>query len=282
MVGGLQAARSPVAPGPGLRAGQRGPAAAGPGAGPPPAGGWSSPRPGSRRERPADRRRSCRRAAGAAVAQPADHRELDACGRRSTAAWPPDCPRSACGASSWPRPARRTPFAGWPTPVCGCPRSAAAGSSPPRTRPRSRPRTPRTCRALDEAAAIGRRRCAWCRAGCPPATAISPAARRRAADGDRASWCRTRAGAGCPLGIEPMHPIYAADRGVVSTLGQALDIAEPYPADGGRRRARHLPRLVGPRSADADRPGRRGAGSTATRCATGSRRCRPTPCWPAG
>ena len=30
------------------------------------------------------------------------------------------------------------------------------------------------------------------------------------------------------LGIEPMNPIYAADRGVVSTLGQALDIAEPY------------------------------------------------------
>lgn len=28
-----------------------------------------------------------------------------------------------------------------------------------------------------------------------------------------------------------MNPIYAADRGVVSTLGQALDIAEPYAVD---------------------------------------------------
>ena len=33
------------------------------------------------------------------------------------------------------------------------------------------------------------------------------------------------------LAIEPMHPMYAADRGVVSTLGQALDIAEQFPAD---------------------------------------------------
>jgi sugar phosphate isomerase/epimerase len=37
--------------------------------------------------------------------------------------------------------------------------------------------------------------------------------------------------AGVRLGIEPMHPMYAADRGVVSTLAQALDIAERYPTD---------------------------------------------------
>ena len=36
---------------------------------------------------------------------------------------------------------------------------------------------------------------------------------------------------GVRLAIEPMHPIYAADRGVVSTLAQALDIAEPLPAE---------------------------------------------------
>jgi sugar phosphate isomerase/epimerase len=33
------------------------------------------------------------------------------------------------------------------------------------------------------------------------------------------------------LAIEPMHPMFAADRGVVSTLGQALDIAEQFPAE---------------------------------------------------
>ncbi|MET8753543.1 sugar phosphate isomerase/epimerase family protein [Streptomyces sp. NPDC059104] len=37
-------------------------------------------------------------------------------------------------------------------------------------------------------------------------------------------------GHGVRLGIEPLHPMFAADRCVVSTLGQALDIAERYPA----------------------------------------------------
>ena len=37
--------------------------------------------------------------------------------------------------------------------------------------------------------------------------------------------------AGVTLAIEPLHPMYAADRAVVSTLGQALDIAEPFPAE---------------------------------------------------
>jgi sugar phosphate isomerase/epimerase len=37
--------------------------------------------------------------------------------------------------------------------------------------------------------------------------------------------------AGVVLAIEPMHPMFAADRGVVSTLGQALDLAEEFPAE---------------------------------------------------
>lgn len=36
---------------------------------------------------------------------------------------------------------------------------------------------------------------------------------------------------GVKLALEPMNPIYAADRGVLSTLGQALDLAASYPAD---------------------------------------------------
>lgn len=36
---------------------------------------------------------------------------------------------------------------------------------------------------------------------------------------------------GVKLALEPMNPIYAADRGVLSTLGQALDLAAPYSAD---------------------------------------------------
>ncbi|WP_158862099.1 sugar phosphate isomerase/epimerase family protein [Leifsonia sp. AG29] len=34
--------------------------------------------------------------------------------------------------------------------------------------------------------------------------------------------------AGVTLAIEPLHPMYAADRAVVSTLRQALDLAEPF------------------------------------------------------
>jgi sugar phosphate isomerase/epimerase len=37
--------------------------------------------------------------------------------------------------------------------------------------------------------------------------------------------------AGVQLAIEPLHPMFASDRCVVSTLGQALDLAAPYPAE---------------------------------------------------
>lgn len=39
------------------------------------------------------------------------------------------------------------------------------------------------------------------------------------------------AGAGVTLAIEPLHPMYATDRCVISTLGQALDIAADFDAD---------------------------------------------------
>jgi sugar phosphate isomerase/epimerase len=35
---------------------------------------------------------------------------------------------------------------------------------------------------------------------------------------------------GVRLGIEPLHPMFCADRCVVSSLGQALDLAEPFPS----------------------------------------------------
>ncbi len=37
--------------------------------------------------------------------------------------------------------------------------------------------------------------------------------------------------AGVTLAIEPLHPMFCSDRCVVATLGQALQIAAPYPAD---------------------------------------------------
>ncbi|MPV37156.1 sugar phosphate isomerase/epimerase family protein [Georgenia subflava] len=36
---------------------------------------------------------------------------------------------------------------------------------------------------------------------------------------------------GVRLVLEPLHPIFAADRAVLSTLGQCLDMAAPYPAE---------------------------------------------------
>jgi sugar phosphate isomerase/epimerase len=65
--------------------------------------------------------------------------------------------------------------------------------------------------------------------GLPEGDRDLPAARDRARDAV-AALVDDAAAAGVVLAIEPMHPIYAADRGVVSTLGQALDIADPFPA----------------------------------------------------
>lgn len=55
-------------------------------------------------------------------------------------------------------------------------------------------------------------------------------ARERARDAVGALVDDARA-AGVVLAVEPMHPMFAADRGVVSTLGQALDLAEAFPAE---------------------------------------------------
>ena len=61
--------------------------------------------------------------------------------------------------------------------------------------------------------------------GLPPGDRDLPAARRRVADAVARLAPHAR-DAGVRLGIEPMHPMFAADRGVISTLAQALDIAE--------------------------------------------------------
>lgn len=53
------------------------------------------------------------------------------------------------------------------------------------------------------------------------------AARQRVIDrvGDLVGYAQSR---GVRLALEPMHPIFAADRGVLSTLGQCLDIADAF------------------------------------------------------
>lgn len=66
--------------------------------------------------------------------------------------------------------------------------------------------------------------------GLPAGSTDLIGARSRVADALAELEPEARA-AGVTLAIEPLHPMYAADRAVVSTLGQALDLAEPFPAE---------------------------------------------------
>jgi sugar phosphate isomerase/epimerase len=85
-------------------------------------------------------------------------------------------------------------------------------------------------RAIEEAATIGAVTLCLVPGGLPPGDRDLIGARSRAAEavGRLVPYAKER---GVTLGIEPMNPIYCADRGVVSTLGQALDIAEQFGAD---------------------------------------------------
>lgn len=83
-------------------------------------------------------------------------------------------------------------------------------------------------RALDETAALGAPTLVLVPGGLPEGDRDLAGARERAAAA--IAQLAPEAGVrGVRLGIEPMHPIFAADRGVVSTLHQALDIAEQFP-----------------------------------------------------
>lgn len=83
--------------------------------------------------------------------------------------------------------------------------------------------------AINEAAELGAATLVLVPGGLPPGSRDLAGARRRAAEAIAALVPHAH-DRGVRLGIEPMHPIFAADRGVVSTLAQALDIAEQFPA----------------------------------------------------
>ena len=85
-------------------------------------------------------------------------------------------------------------------------------------------------RAIEECAALGAPTLVLVPGGLPAGDRDLAATRVRAAAaiGDLVPAALA---AGVRLGIEPMHPIFAADRGVLSTLGQALDIAEQFPVE---------------------------------------------------
>ncbi|TWF75521.1 sugar phosphate isomerase/epimerase [Pseudonocardia hierapolitana] len=82
-------------------------------------------------------------------------------------------------------------------------------------------------RALDEAAGLGTKALVLVPGGLPAGDKDLAGARARAAEAI-AALVPAAVVRGVTLGIEPMNPIYAADRGVISTLAQALDIAEQF------------------------------------------------------
>jgi sugar phosphate isomerase/epimerase len=84
-------------------------------------------------------------------------------------------------------------------------------------------------RALDDAAAIGAPTLVLVAGGLPAGSRDLVGARERVRDAIGALAPHASA-TGVSLAIEALHPMYAADRAVVSTLGQALDLAEQFAA----------------------------------------------------
>ena len=80
-------------------------------------------------------------------------------------------------------------------------------------------------RAIDEAAALGADCLILVVGGLPGASKDITAARAMVAEGIAAVLPHARA-SGMPLAIEPLHPMYAADRACVNTLEQALDLCD--------------------------------------------------------
>ncbi|MBB3645018.1 sugar phosphate isomerase/epimerase [Rhizobium leguminosarum] len=87
-------------------------------------------------------------------------------------------------------------------------------------------------RAIDEAAAFSADCLVLVVGGLPGASRDIVAARQMVFDGIAAVLPHAQA-AGVKLAIEPLHPMYAADRSCVNTLGQALDMCEPLGEDVG-------------------------------------------------
>ena len=84
--------------------------------------------------------------------------------------------------------------------------------------------------AIEEAAALNAATLVLVPGGLPPGDRDLQAARDRVLRGIEQLVPYAHE-VGVNLGIEPMNPIYAADRGVISTLRQALDIAERFETD---------------------------------------------------
>lgn len=85
-------------------------------------------------------------------------------------------------------------------------------------------------RAIDEAATLGTDALVMVVGGLPAGDVDLAGSRERVAE--RLAELAPYAGDhGVKLVLEALHPMYVADRAVLSTLGQALDLAAPHPVD---------------------------------------------------
>lgn len=87
-------------------------------------------------------------------------------------------------------------------------------------------------RAIEEAHAIGAQCLVVLGGGLPPGSKDLPGARRMFHDGLAAVLPDARA-AGVTIALEPLHPMTCADRSVLSTLAQALDLCDEFGAGVG-------------------------------------------------
>ena len=88
-------------------------------------------------------------------------------------------------------------------------------------------------RAIDEAATIGARCLVIVAGGLHPGSKDLLGSRLMVRDGLGAILEHARS-SGIPLAVEPLHPMYCADRACINTLGQALDLCDELdpPASG--------------------------------------------------
>jgi sugar phosphate isomerase/epimerase len=85
-------------------------------------------------------------------------------------------------------------------------------------------------RAIDEAAALGAPCLVFVVGGLPAGSRDLPAARQRVVDALEvlAPYAGER---GVRIALEPLHPMYCADRAVLSTVEQAVDVADGFPVE---------------------------------------------------
>ena len=99
------------------------------------------------------------------------------------------------------------------------------GMFPAETTPQRQAAIDDCLRAIDEAAAIGAEALVIVAGGLPAGSKDIAGARSMVVAGLEAALPHARA-CGIPLAIEPLHPMYAADRACINTLHQANDLCD--------------------------------------------------------